>query len=163
MKKVTILVVTLLMMAITAQAQKIENLLNKYSNDERFTYVSLNADLIHFGLSFIDVNLDGIYKTVKDELLKIKGMKVLTLESKSIKEKKQTDIIMSELNNAINQDSQAEPVIETREKGEVTKIYATSEGLLIISKEPDELSVVFISGKLSKQSIKELISNLNKK
>ncbi|MDR0753960.1 MAG: DUF4252 domain-containing protein [Prevotellaceae bacterium] len=163
MKKITILAVTLLMMAITAQAQEIGKLLNRYSNDERFTYVSLNGNLIQFGLSFIDADMDGIDKTLKDELNEIKGIKVLTLESKSAEEKKQIEAIMTELNSAISKDSKAESVIETRKDGEVTKIYTTSEGLLIISKEPEELSVVFFSGKLSAKSIKELISIHDKK
>jgi hypothetical protein len=160
MKKTTILAVTLLMMTITAQSQEIEKLLNKYSNDEHFTYVSLSADLIQFGLSFVNVNTDDIDKTVKDELLKLKGLKVLTLESKSAKEKKQMDDIMTELDNAINKDSKVEPIIEAREKGDITKIYATSEGLLIISKDHEEFSVILFSGELSTKSIKELMSKI---
>ncbi|MDR2064386.1 MAG: DUF4252 domain-containing protein [Prevotellaceae bacterium] len=162
MKKITILAATLLMMAMTAQAQEIEKLLSKYSNDERFTYVSLNADLITSGLSFIDSKLNNIDKIVKDELLKIKGLKVLTLESKLASEKKLTEQVITELNNIIKKDSNSEAFLETRSQGNETKIYATSEGLLIVNKEPKELSIVFLSGELSRKSIKEFISNISK-
>ncbi|MDR1553331.1 MAG: DUF4252 domain-containing protein [Prevotellaceae bacterium] len=167
MKKITILVVTLLMMAMTAQAQGIEKLINKYSNDEHIHYVSLSADLIQFGLSFIDDKAGEIDHLMREALSKIKGLKVLTLksesESESLAEKKLMESITNELNSILQKDSKAEPVIESREKGNITKIYTTSEGLLIMTKEPGELSVVFISGELSKKAINEIISQTDKK
>ncbi|MDR2653388.1 MAG: DUF4252 domain-containing protein, partial [Prevotellaceae bacterium] len=139
--------------------------INRYSNDERFHYVSLSADLIRFGLSFIDDKSNECDEVIKIELSKINGLKVLTLESESesAEEKKLIESITNELNSILQKTSKAEPIIETREKGDITKIYATSEGLLIMRKEPGELSIVLISGELSKKAIKEIISQTDKK
>ncbi|MDR2127215.1 MAG: DUF4252 domain-containing protein [Prevotellaceae bacterium] len=160
MKKTTIFIVTLLIMAITAQAQGIEKLVSKYSNDKRFTYVALSADLIQFGLSFID-DVD-INKIIKDDL-KLKGLKLLTLESESEADEKMIELITDELDDVLKKDSKSETVIETREKGDVTKVYATSEGLLIVTRESKELSVIFLAGELSAQAIKKIISQARKK
>ncbi|MDR0420200.1 MAG: DUF4252 domain-containing protein [Prevotellaceae bacterium] len=163
MKKLTILVVTLLLMAMTAQAQAIEKLLNKYSNNESCSYVSLSADLLQFGLSFVDKKSADVDSFIKNELSKITGLKVLTVEKEKEADQKLMDEIMQELNNILKKDSKSEPIIETKDKGEVTKIYLTGEGLILMTKEPDELSIVFISGELSKQAIKDIISKANKK
>ncbi|MDR1198744.1 MAG: DUF4252 domain-containing protein [Prevotellaceae bacterium] len=160
MKKITVLVVALLLTAITTQAQGIEKLLEKYSNDSRFTYVSLGSGVIQLGLSFINNKLDDIGNDVKDELSKLKGLKVLTLESET---EKTITSVMDELNGIIKKDSKAELIIETRDKKDITKIYTTSEGLLIASTEPDELSILFFSGNLTKKLIETIASGINKK
>ncbi|MDR1347914.1 MAG: DUF4252 domain-containing protein [Prevotellaceae bacterium] len=160
MKKITVLVVALLLTAITTQAQGIEKLLEKYSNDSRFTYVSLGSGMIQLGLSFIGSELDAIGNDVKDELSKIKGLKVLTLESEA---EKTIASVMNELNCIIKKDPKAELIIETRDKKEITKIYMTGEGFLIASTEPDELSIVFFSGSVTKKLVQAIASGINKK
>ncbi|MDR3227583.1 MAG: DUF4252 domain-containing protein [Prevotellaceae bacterium] len=148
MKKLTILVVTLLTMVITAQAQEFQKLFDKYSNDERFSYVSLGAEIIKdFGLNSMlpDFNL----KT--NQIVNIKGMKVLTLKSE--KDGKLMKSAVDEFANAIKNDSKAKPLVETRENGDITNIHLISEGLIIITKNAKELTIVFIAGEL-KQSTK---------
>jgi hypothetical protein len=164
MKKVTVLVVTLLMIASAAQAQGIEKLLDRYSTDERFSYTSVGSGLIQFGLNFIynklkDIDIDNV---VKDELSKLTGLKILTLESKTEAEKKMITSITDELTNVIKKDTKAELILETRDKKDITKIYTTSEGLLIVSTEPEEISIVCFFGKLTKKLIQTIVSDKNK-
>jgi hypothetical protein len=160
MKKITILVATLLMMAIAAQAQEIQKIIDKYSDDERFTYVSVGSSLIDLGMNFLkDTKIEGL-KAKKDALSKLKGIRVLNLESNT--DEKIMKALVGDLTKAIRADSKAETLVEVKDKGESTNIYFTSEGLLIITKEPNELTVVCILGEISKQWIQELVSK-NKK
>ena len=158
MKKITILVIALFAMTITAQAQEIQKLFDKYANDEKFSYVSVGSGLMEFASSFIDGNIDT--KT-KDLLSKFKGLKVLTLESGA--EKKAINSVVDEVTRIIRQDPKGEAVVETREKGEIVSIHMLSDGLLIMTKGLDELTLVFFSGNLSKESILELVSKMKKK
>jgi hypothetical protein len=159
MKKITILVATLLMMAVAAQAQELQKIIDKYSDDERFTYVSVGSSLLDLGMSFVkDAKIEGL--NAKDALSKLKGIRVLSLESET--DEKVMKALVGDLTKAIRADSKAETLVEIKEKGENTNIYFTSEGLLIITKEPKELTVVCILGEISKKWIQELISK-NKK
>jgi hypothetical protein len=155
MKKLTILAVALLMMTSAAQAQGIEKILDKYSNDERFTYVSVGTGLIQLVVHFIETS----DTTVKAALSKFKGVKVLSLDDEF--DNKLAKTVVDELNAALKQDKNAESVIETRKHGDITKIYITSEGLLIINQEIKELSVVFLNGKLPKKTLLNLAKSIN--
>jgi len=152
MKKITILVATLLMMTIAAQAQAIQKIIDKYSNDERFTYVSVGSGLIDLGMSFLGDKVEGLGK---DALSKMKGIRVLTFESET--DEKVMKSVVDELTKVIRADSKAETLVESRSKGETTNIYFTSEGLLIVNKSAKELSVVCILGEISKKWLKELV------
>jgi hypothetical protein len=159
MKKRTILVATLLMMVIAAQAQQIQKIIDKYSSDDRFTYVSVGSGLMDLGMSFLGdakTKVDGLDFNTKDALSKLKGIRVLTLESE--KDEKIMKTVVDDLTKAIREDSKAESLVEVKDKGEITNIFFTSEGLLIVTKDAKELTVVCILGEISKKWIQELVS-----
>ena len=160
MKKITILVAALLMMAISAQAQGIQKVIDKYSTDERFTYVSVGSGLIEFGLSFLgDKKVEGIDK---ESLSKLKGVRVLSYQW-SPTDAKITKSVMNELTKALRADPKTETLLEIRDFGDVTSIHFTSEGLLIINKfEWDDITVVFILGDISKKLMQDLVSKFKK-
>lgn len=156
MRKITILVATLLMLAIAAQAQQIQKIIDKYSDDERFTYVSIGSGLLDLGMNFLKsskVKFEVENLNAQDALSKLKGVRVLTLESK--KDEKVMKSLVDDLTKAVRADSNAETIVEVKDKGEITNIYLTSEGLLIVTKDAKDLTVVCILGEISKKWIKE--------
>ena len=159
MKKITILVATLLMMAIAAQAQGIQKLIDKYSTDDRFTYVSVGSGLIELGMSFLGDKVEGFDKEM---LSKFKGVRVLNFELETKTDEKIMNSLVDDITKALRTDPKAETLVETRDKGEITSIYFTSEGLLIVNKEKDEISVVFILGEVTKKLMQDLVVKLKK-
>ncbi|MDR1984604.1 MAG: DUF4252 domain-containing protein [Prevotellaceae bacterium] len=145
MKKTTILVAALLMMAITAQAQNIQKVFEKYSTNERFSYTSIGSGPmgVEFGLDFLSM-MDIKTKDAP----KLKGLRVLTLEAAP--DDKLMKSVIDDVNEAVKKDKKAETLVESRNKGTETYIYSTSEGLLLVNKKSKELSIVCVFGEFSK-------------
>lgn len=158
MKKITILAAMLLLMATVAQAQAIQRIFDKYSSDERFSYVSVGSGLMDLGASFMKDNIK-IDTDAKEALQKMKGVRVLTLEANG---DGKTKSVIDEFMQAIRADSKSEALVETREKGETTNIFFTSEGLLILTKDEEDLTVVNILGEFSKQWLGDFVSKQKK-
>ena len=114
MKKIIFLV--LAFFAVTAaNGQTLQKFFDKYADDERFQYVSINNGLMNMASV-----LGGVAKEEKKMMSKMQNMKILTLEGDT--ESSFVKSVFNEL-NAIVENGNFETVVEVREKGERVNIY----------------------------------------
>ena len=158
MKKIITLVVTILMFATANQAQTLEKLFDKYADDERFEYVSIGG-----GMMNLAGVLGGLDKKDKNIVSKMRGLKILTLNANSESTLwRQLDRDLKELLKVGNFES----AVEARDKGEKVNIYYrfgvnNKSDMLIVSQEKGEFSLIWISGKMSKEEMMNSFSNTN--
>jgi len=147
MKRI-ITVVAIILMVTAAKAQTLQSLFEKYSDDERFTYVTVGSGMMNFASKFA-----GSDKKGKEMMSKMKSIKILTLTDES-----NSTILKSitqELDKVV-QTGNFETAVEAREKGERVQIYYRLTGkdnadMLIVTKEKSEFSLIWISGKCQKK------------
>ncbi|MDP4240679.1 MAG: DUF4252 domain-containing protein, partial [Bacteroidota bacterium] len=149
MKK-TMLLVAVLFIVAASQAQTLQGLFEKYSDDEHFEYVSVGNGMMNMASS-----MGGIAKSNNGAKSKMKSTKILTLKAPSDSQ------IMKTFEKELNQVLAAgkfETAVETREKGESVHIYYRVSGKdnldqLIVSKTKKELSLIWNSGKMTKEEM----------
>lgn len=159
MKKILTLVAALFILATTNQAQTLQNLFDKYGNDERFEYVSVGAGMMNLASAF-----GGMAKNEKQMMSKMKGIRILTLNQSS-----ETSLMKSVIHDLdqIVEKGNFETAVEARDKGERVHIYYRVTGkdnaeMLIITKEKNELSLIWITGKMSKEEMMKSFSSNGK-
>jgi hypothetical protein len=148
--KRTMLLVAVLFFIAASQAQTLQSLFEKYSEDERFEYVSVGNGMMNMASS-----MGGITMKDKGAASKMKSTKILTLKSTSDSQ------IMKTFEKELNQVLEAgkfETAVETRDKGESVHIYYHITGndnidQLIVAKTKSELSLIWNSGKMTKQEM----------
>jgi len=155
MKK-TILLLAVLFIAVASQAQTLQSLFEKYSEDEHFEYVSVG------GNGMMVTSSKGNVSRMKnpDSGNKTKATKILTLKASNdsqIMKAFEKDL------NAVLEAGKFETTLETRSKGESTHMYYRSLGKdnadeLIVAKTKNELSIIWNSGKLGKGKLKYGVS-----
>jgi len=158
MKRI-ITVVAIILMVTAAKAQTLQSLFEKYSDDERFTYVTVGSGMMNFASKFA-----GSDKKGKEMMSKMKSIKILTLTDES-----NSTILKSitqELDKVV-QTGNFETAVEAREKGERVQIYYRLTGkdnadMLIVTKEKSEFSLIWISGKMSKEEMMHTFSDNGK-
>lgn len=159
MKKMLTLVAAILMVAATIQAQTLDELFDKYADDERFEYVSIGSGMMNMASAF-----GGVGKSDKAMMAKMKGIKILTLKvdagSALLKSLERDLKEVIEIGNF-------ESAVEARDKGERVNIYYQFTGkdkseMLIVTKEKGEFSLIWISGKMSKEEMMNSFSNNTK-
>jgi len=158
MKKIMTLLAVLLLVA-ASQAQTLQSFFDKYSNDERFEYVSVGKGMMNIGHAF------GSNKKDNNEMMsKMKSIKILTLnaEASSVLMKS----VVSELDQVVEKGN-FETAVEARDKGERVHIYYRFTGkdnadMLIITKEKGELSLIWITGKMTKEEMMHTFSTNGK-
>ena len=155
MKKIIFLV--LAFFAVTAaNGQTLQKFFDKYADDERFQYVSINNGLMNMASV-----LGGVAKEEKKMMSKMQNMKILTLEGDT--ESSFVKSVFNEL-NAIVENGNFETVVEVREKGERVNIYYRIVGennadMLIITKEKGEFTCIWIKGKMTREEMMNSISS----
>jgi len=155
MKKMLTLIAVLLF-AVAIQAQTLQSLFEKYSEDERFTYVTVGNGMMNLANV---IGRHGHSDKNKDMVSKMKTIKILTLEEGNIALSKS---FMLELNKVLEA-GKFETAVEARDKGERVHIYYRLNGkdnadMLIVSKDKSELSLIWISGKMSKDEMLQTFS-----
>ena len=118
MKKI-ILLVAVLFMAVASQAQTLQSLFEKYSENENFEYVSVGGN----GMTVASAN--GNVAKSKNAGPKKKSTKILTLKAGA--DSQIMKAFEKEL-NAVLETGKFETTLETRSKGESTHIYYRSLG-----------------------------------
>ncbi|HEY5509370.1 MAG TPA: DUF4252 domain-containing protein [Paludibacter sp.] len=149
MKKI-ILLVAVLFMAVASQAQTLQSLFEKYSENENFEYVSVGGN----GMTVASAN--GNVAKSKNAGPKKKSTKILTLKAGA--DSQIMKVFEKDL-NAVLEAGKFETTLETRSKGASTFIYYRSLGddnadQLIVAKTKTELSLIWESGKLGKGPMK---------
>ena len=158
MKKTILLLVTLLFTAITIQAQSLQKFFDKYADDERFQYVSINKGMVNLGSI-----VGGVSKSDQKNLSKLNGLKILTLEAAS------ESAIMKNIIREIEQivsNGKFESAVEVRDKGERVNIYYRVTGndnadMLIITKDLNEFNCIWMTGKMTKEEMMNTFSSQN--
>jgi hypothetical protein len=150
MKKLIILVAALFMIVAANQAQTLKSLFDKYADDERFEYVSVGKGMMNLASAF-----GGIAKNDKEMMAKMRGIKILTLEANS--DSPLMKAVERDLNQVID-DGDFEIAVEARDKGERVHIYYRVSGkdnadMLIVTKEKGELSLIWLTGKMTKEEM----------
>jgi len=155
MKKIIFLV--LAFFAVTAaNGQTLQKFFDKYADDERFQYVSINNGLMNMASV-----LGGVAKEEKKMMSKMQNMKILTLEGDT--ESSFVKSVFNELNTIV-ENGNFETVVEVREKGERVNIYYRIVGennadMLIITKEKGEFTCIWIKGKMTREEMMNSISS----
>ena len=138
------------MATTTANAQTIKDFFDRYSQDERFDYVSIGREMI--GLAGVFSAADT---TAMNTLDRISGMRILTL----------TDGFDDSLMQDVRQEAEAlvrnghfATLAEVRSGGERVNVYrrTATEGdddLLVVTQDEAELTLIWIQGKLSAEEL----------
>ncbi len=160
MKKYIITIVTLFVITAAMQAQTLQKFFDKYADDERFEYVSVNKGMMNMASVF-----GGLANDAQGVMSKMQGLKILTLEDKAdsplmLKVTKELDQIIDNGN--------FESAVEVREKGErVNIIYRVSGSdnvdMLIVTKEKNEFTCIWIKGKMTKEEMMKVFSQNDNK
>ncbi|MHB9141807.1 MAG: DUF4252 domain-containing protein [Paludibacter sp.] len=156
MKKVTILIAALFMVVAASQAQSLQSIFEKYGNDEHFEYVSVGKGMMNLGGL-----LGGIAKDDKEMMSKMRSVKILSLEGESnasLMKALETDL------DKVLAKGNFETAVEVRDKGERVNVYYrvsddNNADMLIVSKEKNEFSLIWISGKMSKEEMMKSFSD----
>lgn len=160
MKRIYTIIALLFILVCAGHAQTLQSLFQKYDNDERFQYVSVGKGVI---------NMTGIFGDLaKDEngmMTKMRSIKILTLEEDI------NSTLSKTLSNEITQlitSGNFKTAVEARDKGQKVIIYYRVVGvdnadMLIVTKEKDSLSLIWINGKMTKQDMINSFSCIDEK
>ncbi|MBP6356156.1 MAG: DUF4252 domain-containing protein [Paludibacter sp.] len=153
MKKMITIVVTLLLLSAATQAQTLQKFYDKYGDDERFQYVSVNKGMMNMASVF-----GGMAKDEKNMVGKMQGLKILTLDENA--DSPFAKAIVKELYQII-EGSNFETAVEVRDKGERVNIFyrvvgADNADMLVVTKDKSEFSCIWIKAKMTKDEISKV-------
>ena len=153
MKKMITIVVTLLLLSAATQAQTLQKFYDKYGDDERFQYVSVNKGMMNMASVF-----GGMAKDEKNMVGKMQGLKILTLDENA--NSPFAKAIVKELYQII-EGSNFETAVEVRDKGERVNIFyrvvgADNADMLVVTKDKSEFSCIWIKAKMTKDEISKV-------
>ncbi len=122
--------------------------------------VTLDGPLLQLASAFLNSNKSD-EKGVKDLIAKIKSIRVRNFEFD--KEGEYSDSDLDAIRSQLKSPGWS-PVVESREKGEHTQIYLKQDngrigGLVILSAERKELSIVIIDGAIDLKELSKLGGN----
>jgi len=156
MKKMITIVVTLLLLSAATQAQTLQKFYDKYGDDERFQYVSVNKGMMNMASVF-----GGLAKDEKKMMQKMNGLKILSLDADA--ESQIMKSVVREMDQIVNS-GEFESAVEARDKGERVNIYYRVSGsnnadMLIITREKTGFNCIWIKGNMTKE---ELMNSFSK-
>lgn len=156
MKKIIMLVTAFILLAVTVQAQSLQKFFDKYGDDERFEYVSVNKGMMNMASAF-----GGMAKDADKMVQKMQGLKILTLEADM--QSSFAKSLIAEFDRII-ETGKFESIVETRDKGERVNIYtrvigADDADMLIINKSKNEWSCIWIKGKMTRSEMMKTFSD----
>jgi hypothetical protein len=156
MKKVVTVIAALFMIVAVSQAQTLQSLFDKYSDDERFEYVSVGKGMLNMASGFV-----GKGKNSKDMVDKMRGIKILSLKAGA--DSPLLKAVEHDLNLIVS-NGEFETAVEARDKGERVHIYYRVSGkdnadMLIVTKERGEFSIIWMSGKMTKEEMMHSFSS----
>jgi len=154
MKKIIFLAV-MAISTLATQAQTLDKFFEKYSEDERFSYVVVGGDMVNTAKAIAGADKN-------DKMPKVNAVKILSLENSSDEKLKKE--IVTEITSILENNHYIK-TLETREKGERVKIYSRNNGkndseTVIISVEKKEVSIVWTRDNGSKNG-KGFVSDNN--
>lgn len=150
MKKISIFAF-LLLLSVIGQAQTLNKLFNKYSDDNRFEYLSIGKGMLGFASIFADYGVltDG-------QMEKITGIKMLKLEKDSANTElaskfvQEIDVIIKKGNFEVS--------LIKRDKNQLTYIYKridkrANADMVFFTKTNSLINFVWLMGKASNEEV----------
>jgi len=153
--KTKLILVLLVFSAVSLKAQTIDKLIDKYSTNKNFEYVSISKGLFNLtqwlGGSTID-------KDTKEVLGRIKSMKILTVNTTTSNQTKTN--FQNELTRLLKK-GKYEQMMETRNKSDQSTVYGYTDGkgvshLIIIVKNDAEMSLIVMKGNLTHEDLEKI-------
>lgn len=156
MKKLLLLIVVFVASAASMQGQTLQKFFDKYADDDRFQYVSINKGMMNMASVF-----GGMAKNEKQMMSKMNALRILTLEGGANASFYNT--VENEL-RAIIEKGNFETAVEVREKGERVNIYYRVTGqddadMLIVTKERNEFTCIWIKGRMTRDEMMKSFSS----
>ena len=160
MKKIMTLVAVLLVVA-ASQAQTLQSFFDKYSNDERFEYVSVGKGMMNLGNMFKGKGHTGDNNDIAS---KLKSIKILTLNADAGSDLMKK--VISEFDQVLEKGNFV-TAVETRDKGEkVNILYRFTDkdnaDMLVVTIEKGEFSLIWMNGKMTKEEMMHTFSTNGK-
>ncbi|MDP4202612.1 MAG: DUF4252 domain-containing protein [Bacteroidota bacterium] len=154
MKTKLILLMIVLSVAVL-KAQTVDKLIEKYSTNKSFEYVSISKGLFNLTQWLGGSNID---KDTKEVLGRIKSMKILTLNTTNNSQAKAS--FQKDLNSLLKRGSY-EQMMETRNKSDQSTVYGFTDSkgvshLLIIVKNDSEMSLIVMKGNLTHEDLEKI-------
>lgn len=142
-------------MACSLKAQTVDRLIEKYSTNKNFEYVSISKGLFNLTQWLGGSNID---KDTKEVLARIKSMKILTLNTTTNSEIKRN--FQNELEHLLKR-SNYEQMMVTRNKSDQSTVYGYTDAkgvaqLLIIAKSDNEMSLIVMKGNLTHEDLEKI-------
>ena len=151
MKKTLSVFAILILFVMLGQAQSLDKLFKKYSDDERFEYTSIGKGMLGFASIFTDYSI-----LTEGQMEKITGFKMLKLETDSANQ----ELIVNFMKDidAIIEKGDFETSLEKREKGKRIYVYKridkrANADMLLLSKTNSGVSFVWLKGKTSDEEM----------
>ena len=147
MKKLILLFIIFWGFIGAQQAQGLEQFFDKYSKNDKFTYVSVGKGMMNAIENYADLDeeSEGIIPS---------SVKILTLEDVATVNATLAKQLLTEIINIMNTDN-FEKTLEVREKGDETYMYSKKNGdqeidQLLIDISDEELNIIWTRNKKSK-------------
>lgn len=153
--KTKLILLMIVVSAVSLKAQSVEKLIEKYSTNKNFEYVSISKGLFNLtqwlGGSTID-------KYTKEVLERIKSMKILTLNTATSNQTKTN--FQHELTKLLK-GGKYEQMMETRNKSDQSTVYGFTDNkgisqLLIMVKNDTEMSLIVMKGNLTHEDLEKI-------
>jgi hypothetical protein len=137
------------------QAQTVDKLIEKYSTNKNFEYVSISKGLFNLTQWLGGSNID---KDTKEVLGRIKSMKILTINTTTYSQSKVN--FQKELNRLLKQ-GRYEQMMETRNKSDQSTVYGYTDAkgvahLIIVVKNDAEMSLIVMRGNLTHDDLEKI-------
>ncbi len=153
--KTKLILLMILLSSVGLQAQTIDKLIEKYSTNKNFEYVSISKGLFNLTQWLGGSNID---KDTKEVLGRIKSMKILTLNTTTNSQAKVS--FQKELNSLLKR-GRYEQMMETRNKSDQSTVYGYTDNkgvahLLIVVKNDAEMSLIVMKGNLTHEDLEKI-------
>lgn len=151
MKKFGVVLAMFVFLASAGHAMSLNKLFRKYSDDERFEYISVGKGIMRVFSVFTD------YDVLTDGLMeKVTGLKILKLDSDYVEQDLSANFI-SDIDKVIDK-GKFETTLEKRGKGERTYVYQRVDkklnaDLLLLTKDNGGVTLLWLKGKMSPEEM----------
>lgn len=153
--KTKLIFILLALATLTANAQTLDNLINKYSNDKNCEYVSIQKGLFNLTQWLGGANID---KETKEVLSRIKTMKILTINLNQKADLRKN--FQLELDKVIKRGN-FEKMMVTRNKTDHSTVYGSIDAnsgseLVIVAENDGQLSLIIMKGNLTHDDLEKI-------
>lgn len=156
MKKLYILL-TLLVLSVSAFAQNGRSLYNKYSDNENVEAVYISPAMFRLIGKLPNIDMEGESLNLAPIIRRLSGLYILSISNSNLAAELAEDV-----KRFINK-GDYELLMEAKDNGELTRMYVVGtntmiNGLVMFSHEPDETTFICIDGDIPRDQLENLIA-----